>query len=465
MPHRDGGLRQVVCSVFVGLVLASLCSTATAQNPTSNNQSGSGVQFVYYTVESIPLAMDAPPRKNIYSVSTKTADEKQLTKDGHSFNPVLSPDGTRIAYIHVTEDTCEDCLVPPRYEIKLMNADGTEPRTLVSIDKPVQLSWSPDGRTLVYGGAVPVIHRPYSGVPDLEALREMASFGPPTYPVYQIKSDGDSPASLLDENAAGFLNKFKWSPDGKWMAYSCQRPQDASPRLVRVCIVSNGDQGKSRVLTAGADFLYGYSWSSDGTQIVYSIQQANKDRKVEYELFVVRADGSPPRLIMTIKNGLGTPQWSPDGEMILFCDRERNKSSIAAIKADGTGKVRLTDPKLNASDPTWSADGKDIAFTALVRGKPQVYLMNTDGSHLRSLTHGKKLACSNITWVRNTPLLLLRCGQVVAPLGSGLGSSIDGRYYLLSTEDPIDAPRELGQRGAMAISFALDPQTKEQNLP
>jgi Tol biopolymer transport system component len=455
MPHRDAGLRQLGCSVFAALLSASLCASAIPQGRTSDNQSSPAVQFVYYKVANIPLAMDAPPRKDIYSVSTKNTEEKQLTKDGHSFNPVLSPDGTQIAYIHVTADTCEDCLVPPKYEINVMNADGTESRTLVSIDTPVLLTWSPDGRTLVYVGAVPVIRQPYSGLPDSDTFSELAGLYSSAYPLYQTKSDGGAPARLLAENATGFFNKPKWSPDGKWMAYSCRGTLEAGKRRFRICLLGTGQQAETRVLTESADFIQTYSWSPDGTQIVYSVfdREANKLRKDPYRVFVVSTDGSAPRLLTTTKNGVTTPQWSHDGDTIVFCDSEKDKSSIGIIKADGTGKVRLTNPKLRASSPLWSADGKEIAFTASVHGKLQVHLMNADGSQLRALTRDSKLACPNITWVPNTQLLLIRCGQAAAPLGSEFGTSIDGGYYLLSTTDPIGTPRPLTQQGAMAISF------------
>jgi Tol biopolymer transport system component len=461
MPHGDAAFRQLVCSAFAALVSAFLYTSAIPADRTSDNQSSPTVQFVYYKVVNIPLAMDAPSRKDIYSVSTKNVEEKQLTTGGHSFNPVLSPDGTRIAYIHVTADTCEDCLVPPRYEINVMNADGTEPRTLVSIDKPVLLTWSPDGRTLLYGGAVPVIRQPYAGLPDSDTISEMAGLESSAYPLYQISSDGDAPARLVAENVTGFFNKLEWSPDGKWMAYSCRGPQEVGKRRFRICLLGTGQQAETRVLTESADFFQPYSWSPDGAQIVYSAfdQEANKLRKDSYRVFVVRTDGSAPRLLTTTKNGVTTPQWSHDGDTIIFCDWEKDKSSIGIIHADGTGKIRLTDPKLNASNPMWSADGKEIAFTASVHGKLQAHLMNADGSQLRALTRDSKLACSNITWVGNTRLLLLRCGQAVAPLGPRFGTSINGGYYLLSTADPIGAPRPLAQQGAIAISFALDAES------
>lgn len=450
-----------MCSVFFAVVLTSLCPSAISQARPSNDKGSPTVQFVYYKVSRIPLAMDAPPRKNIYSVTTENAHERQLTSDGHSFNPVLSLDGTRVAYLHVTADTCENCLVPPKYEINIMNADGSEPRTLASVDKPVLLSWSPDGKTLVYGGVAPVIRQPDLGLPNLDSMTETP------YPLYQINSDGDTTAHLLAENAAGLLNRLEWSPDGKWMAYICGSPQETDKPRFRVCLLGTGQQAEPRFLTDGALSLERYSWSPDGAGLAYSLfdPQANKVRKDTYQLFVVLTDGSPPRLLTTSNAGR-TPQWSPDGKTIVFCGREKNRSLINTINADGTGKIRLTDPKLNASDPIWSADGKEIAVTAPVHGKLQVHLMNFDGSHLRVLTHDRKLSCSNVTWLPNTRLLLLRCGQTVAPLGPKFGSFVDGGYYLLSADDPVGTPRILATKGVDgAISFAIVAQPKGQNVP
>jgi Tol biopolymer transport system component len=405
MPYPNA---TTISSLSVALMLPSLCLPAILRAADSDNQGIPTVQFVYYRSATIPLAMDAPPRKNIYPVSTRNTREKQLTKDGHSFNPVLSPDGTHIAYLHVTADTCEDCLVAPKYEINVMNADGTEPRTLVS--------------------------------------------------------DGDTPARLLAENATGLFNKLKWSPDGKWLAYSCRGPKETGKRRFSLCILGTGQQAEALVLTENGDFLRSYSWSPDGTQIVYSTfdPQTNKLRKDPYSLLVVRTDGSAPRLLTTTKNGVTTPQWSPEGKTIVFCDRERKGGVVEVINADGTGKVRLTEPKLNASTPIWPPDGKELAFTAPVHGKLQVHLMNSDGSQLRVLTRSPKLSCSNVTWLQNTRLLLLRCGYTVAPYGATVGIFVDGEYYLISDNDTGGAPRQLAERGAMAISFALETKREEQ---
>jgi hypothetical protein len=91
--------------------------------------------------------------------------------------------------------------------------------------------------------------------------------------------------------------------------------------------------------------------------------------------------------------------------------------------------------------------------------------MNADGSQVRVLTHDRKLSCSNVTWLPNTHLLLLLCGQTVAPLGSQFGSAVDSGYYLLSADDPVGTLRTLAIKGPMAISFAIEAQPKAQDLP
>lgn len=450
-----------MCSMSVALILSSLLILRV--RPPSD-ESNAKILFVYYKVANIPFAMDAPPFKNIYSVTTESADEKQLTRDGHSFNPVLSPDGTRIAYLHVTEDTCENCLVAPKYEINVMNADGTQPRTLVSIERPAQLSWSPDGRILVYGGVLPVVRQTGLGLPDLDNPNEMAALYSSAYPLYEIEPDREAPARLLAENAMmGLFNELEWSPDGKWLAYSCGSPQDRGRLSFHLCLLEPGELAEPKSLANGP---LRYFWSPNGKEIVYSAFDpgANKPDKDAYGLFVVRTDGSAPRLLTTSNDG-HTPQWSRDGTKIVFCEREKNKSLIDTINADGTGKVRLTTPKLDASHPVWSPDGKEIAFTAMVRGKAQVHLMNADGSGLRVLTYNRKLSCSNVTWLPRTHLLLLLCGQTVTPFGEKFGSFVDGGYYLLSADDPASTPRFLAKKGSMAISFAIEAQPKAQNVP
>jgi dipeptidyl aminopeptidase/acylaminoacyl peptidase len=85
----------------------------------------------------------------IYAVNVADGAVKQLTsRKGPDSNPVVSPDGKRVAYTGY--DWTRDTWIDTR--IYIMNIDGTNPR-LVSGDwdrSPADLKWTPDGSALYF---------------------------------------------------------------------------------------------------------------------------------------------------------------------------------------------------------------------------------------------------------------------------------------------------------------------------
>ena len=86
----------------------------------------------------------------------------------------------------------------------------------------------------------------------------------------------------------------------------------------------------------------------------------NSDRDGDWEIFVVRADGSELRKLTDNSVADLWPAWSPDGTKIAFY-RGR---ALFVMAADGTSTSRLTTPPPGHSDafPRWSPDGKSVLF-------------------------------------------------------------------------------------------------------
>jgi Tol biopolymer transport system component len=77
----------------------------------------------------------------------------------------------------------------------------------------------------------------------------------------------------------------------------------------------------------------------------------------------------------------GDPQFSPDGESILFGSDRDGNWEIYVMGVFGTDQKNLTNNSAADSSPSWSPDGKKIVFTSDRGGDQSIYTMDADGSN------------------------------------------------------------------------------------
>jgi serine/threonine protein kinase len=145
-------------------------------------------------------------------------------------------------------------------------------------------------------------------------------------------------------------------------------------------------------LTDSPDGACQPEWSPDGEKLVFVSPCA--DNSGSYPgagLFMMNADGSDQKLLMNVPGGDYDPAWSPDGKIIAFTSLRR-QDQIPQIYflhlADNTVTRLLETPENADSQPAWSPDGTKIAFR---RASTHVYVISIDGKNLQLVTKAEDI--------------------------------------------------------------------------
>ena len=177
----------------------------------------------------------------------------------------------------------------------------------------------------------------------------------------------------------------KWSPDGKWIAFTSTRKDNKSNLYV---LRASG--GEAEMITDVKTAVGDFEWSPDGKWIAYSLPDAKSDeeekndkakndfRWVDENIKIARLYVMPvakdtngkreSRRLTTENRNVNGFAWSPDGTKIVFSHVSDPRAdfwptSDVAIVDVATAKVSPFAATAAAeSSPTFSPDGKWIAM-------------------------------------------------------------------------------------------------------
>ena len=161
-----------------------------------------GTMIVFSSTRSDPSIEQCTPGDphefgcptDIYLMDADGSNVVRLTEDpADEFQPVWSPDGTRIAFARSLSDQIS------HPAIFTMNPDGTDVRQVSSATEGSDFSpsWSPDGSRLIFAG----IHDEDWGI-------------------WMVDEDGTDEHQVLGGVGAWFVIDAEWSPDGSLIAFA-----------------------------------------------------------------------------------------------------------------------------------------------------------------------------------------------------------------------------------------------------
>jgi Tol biopolymer transport system component len=168
-----------------------------------------------------------------------------------------------------------------------------------------------------------------------------------------VSVDGGTPQPINIGSATGCNGSHGLSPDGKWLAISCNTPGAPGSRVY--IVPSSG--GDPRMVTQNPS-SYFHSWSPDGKTIAFARPHPGGG-----DFWSISVDGGAETRLTTSTGISDDPDYSPDGQYIYFnSDRGGGSMQIWRMHADGSQPEQITFDERNNWTPHVSPDGKWMVF-------------------------------------------------------------------------------------------------------
>lgn len=253
---------------------------------------------------------------------------------------------------------------PLQYRLQVADTDGYNPQTLLTSKEPIMSPvWSPDGSRLAYvsfesGTSAIFIHDIKTGTRDEIASFEGVNSAPAWAP------DGSKIAMTLSKEGNPDIYVFAlgnkslrrltrhwaidtepaWMPDSRSLVFTSSR--SGKPQLYELAL----EQGaRPQRLTFEGNYNASASVSPDGKVIAF-VHGANNS----YKIAVLYKD---TRAMQVLTDGPldESPDFAPNGAMILYASQDRGKAVLAAVSTDGRQKQRLALSDGEVREPSWAA--------------------------------------------------------------------------------------------------------------
>jgi Tol biopolymer transport system component len=296
----------------------------------------------------------------IYQVFLDTLERRRLTQapvGAGDWRFEVSPDGKTLAFIRSER--------PGIMDVYVVAMEGGEPRRLSDWNATVDgLSWTPDGREIVY------------------SVRESSGSR-----LWRIPARGARPgrgSPIPDIPAAALAPSISRPMPGHRARLAFQTlTRDVDLRMMDFEAALVGDTIQSKPFSSSTRIEGAARFSPDGSRIAFTSYRSGGP-----EIWVAGRDGSGLQQITS----LGAPQlvveaWSPDGARIAFHAAIDGNSDVYIVGADGGHLRRLTtEPSIDAN-LTWSGDGRWIYFSSSRAGViPDIWRISPDGGQAVRIT-------------------------------------------------------------------------------
>jgi len=311
-------------------------------------------RWVAYTVRETNWD-DNAYETEIWLADTASGGTRQLTNARKSSqSPAWSPDGSMLAFISDRTD---------KRQIYLIKPTAGEADALTTLDDGIgSFAWSPDGRSIAYTATEPKS----TAIKDREKKYGEFQVVEQDYRMTRLfVIDVATKATRALTNGPFTVGSFRWSPDGKSIAFDHRVNESPSSRgSTDISIVTVGNASIRKLVSQEGPDAHPV-WSPDGSRIAFETSMANPAFYYTNSLIAtIPASGGTPAVLTTaFDEDPSIVDWKPNG--LFFSASQRTFSYLFRLDPDSKTIARL------AAADAWvgssfslSRDGSKVAFLA-----------------------------------------------------------------------------------------------------
>jgi class 3 adenylate cyclase/dipeptidyl aminopeptidase/acylaminoacyl peptidase len=426
-----GGGAMIGLALVAALIIVRPPGATSSPSPSTPVAVGSPTpeiveRIAYTTVRSgdrgqAPACDSFAGEERLVLVDSGGGGAARLTRGGDAWETqaAWSPDGTKIAFIGVGQDSLASLYV--------VSADGSGARNLLPPTPPEGIdavavrwrrpSWSADGSRLLFtygdGGVWSV------GADGSDLKRLIAALPAPPEPSPDAQGNVE-PVFPPD------LGQSAWMPDGRIAVEITEQTKDSKKGtpLTMIHVAASDGSGLAPLSGLPTDIsITQPAWSTDG-RLAFLGGIPSPDAPTVNDLYVLDVGTAQARRLPVATGIAAAPAWSPDGTRLVF-----GAGTLHVIGADGSGLLDLpTDPDRAACWPAWgrtTSDALPEPTSSLAPGATPA----TRAFHLGELEPGRY----------ETEIFLPRTRFVVGPGWEGGRNNVDDISLQLIAGGEIDA--------------------------
>ena len=187
---------------------------------------------------------------------------------------------------------------------------------------------------------------------------------------------------LSEVDYGKFHRKMTWAPNSKQFFYA-KYHYGKNQSMIWDLRLYDVETKKQQWITNSMRASWP-DWSPDGNRIVFVAH-----KKSTSNLFFVNPDGTELSQVTNYENDIQliSPTWSPSGTQIAFSKSSTDGNmDIYLFDIDSAIETRLTDNISAEYYPIWHPDEQSISFTSHYGGTPNIHTIDIETGHTKQIT-------------------------------------------------------------------------------